>query len=321
MTPTYAADTTVPVEKSRMEIEVLLKRYGADGLAYQSFETNGIHTIGFRIKDVSTDTWLVVRMTLALPLLNDRMFATRPYRGYTKSNTPKLCTSFEGVPMKPANQMSLEAFRAKLDADRPSKAPSLIPGVQPSPERVRGGRDAQSGGKAFEECLEITHDVYRTNGVADIFRLPVETQPMPRTWLKDPTKGGIARLLAKRQRADYLGTLKGGRCIQMEAKSTIAREKSLPIRRPDQDGFGLKAHQLSSLVNAYKLGALVAVVWRNGPEGLVLVGPDLARFWEEFRLAQRTRIQAAEAHPYDEPSSLGVRVHDWLRVAEEKTPQ
>jgi hypothetical protein len=52
----YAADTKVPVERSRLEIERTLKRYGADRFAYFSetgrtivmFEANAVSSSGCR---------------------------------------------------------------------------------------------------------------------------------------------------------------------------------------------------------------------------------------------------------------------------------
>lgn len=155
---------------------------------------------------------------------------------------------------------------------------------------VQRGRAAAGSGKDFEKDLELQHLRYRTEGSADIFKLPVSTQPMPPSWLRDPRKAGIARLLAERQRADYCGTLKGGRCIQMEAKATKELERSMNVVRPDMTGGGLKLHQFEALVRARELGALAAVVWQNGPQLLVLAGADLGKAWYEYRLGRWKRL-------------------------------
>lgn len=213
--------------------------------------------------------------------------------------------------------MSLEEFnrRNQKGARRPEQ-PGLGLELTPRPERVQGGRDAQSGGKAFESCLQTVHDIYRINARAWIYRLPVNTQPMPRAWLKDPTKGGIGRILAERQQADYFGYLAGGRAVVMEAKSTIERAASLPIIAPGKTGSGLKAHQLAGLVEAHKAGAAAMVVWRNGPEGLVLPGATLVDIWAEFRLGRLKRIPAAKGVPYQTQRPGGILVHDYLTAFE-----
>lgn len=219
--------------------------------------------------------------------------------------------------MKAANQMTVEEYLALQAGGR-------------APTRVQGGRDAQSGGKAFEAILEQTHAWYRQNKIADIDKLPVATAPMPRAWIarEHQAKGGMARILSERQRADYFGVMGGdiklppnprnhgmGCCIQMEAKSQIEAAKSLPITRPDQKGYGLKAHQLEGLVRAADFGALVAVVWRNGPNGLVFGEPVLRDAWNKFRLGQIKRLEASDATPYPVKTFRGFQVHDWLGVA------
>lgn len=55
----YASGTSVPVDRSKAEIEKTLERYGADQFAYGS--TSGSAMIGFRVHGRS------VRMTLTLP--------------------------------------------------------------------------------------------------------------------------------------------------------------------------------------------------------------------------------------------------------------
>lgn len=196
-----------------------------------------------------------------------------------------------------------------------------------SEARIQGGRDAQAGGKQFEADLELTHQVYLKTKMADICRLPVNTQPMPRSWIIDPKKhGGIARILSERQRADYFGisgpamrtvdndyTL--GRCIQMEAKSQLEATKGLTILPKGKTGHGLTAHQIAGLVQAYEFGAMVAVVWRNGPNRLVFTGAVLEKAWREFRLGQIKRLEAAWATPYEYRREQGVMIHDWLRAA------
>lgn len=65
----YAANTTVPVERSRSEIEQLLRRYGADALMYG--EDPQRWTLGFRLQKRQ------VRLELARPCEGDDRVAKR----------------------------------------------------------------------------------------------------------------------------------------------------------------------------------------------------------------------------------------------------
>lgn len=56
---TYAADTDVPVERSRAEIEKVLARFGADQFGYASGSAHA--TVGFRVRG------RVLRFDLPLP--------------------------------------------------------------------------------------------------------------------------------------------------------------------------------------------------------------------------------------------------------------
>lgn len=181
------------------------------------------------------------------------------------------------------------------------------------------GRLAQATGRGFENDLEWTHGRFRIAGRADVFKLPVETAPIPRAWLRDPTAhGGMCRILSARQRADYFGAVGPaepdllGRALVMEAKYSSERAASIPILREDQKGSGLKAHQLEALVNAAAFGTLAAVVWRNGHERLIFLPDVLAWAWAEFRLGKIKRLAAVDGVPYMREGDGGNVIDDWL---------
>lgn len=67
---TYAAKTTVPVEKSKGEIERTLTRYGAEGFAYSTGTTEA--TIGFIFQG------RMVRLKVPLPSREDPKFLKTP---------------------------------------------------------------------------------------------------------------------------------------------------------------------------------------------------------------------------------------------------
>lgn len=66
MSPTYAASTDVPSDRSRAEIERTLTRYGADQFAYMTSRDRAV--IAFVVGDRQ------VRFVLTLPDRNDRAF-------------------------------------------------------------------------------------------------------------------------------------------------------------------------------------------------------------------------------------------------------
>ncbi len=77
---TYAADTSVSVERSRAEIETTLKKYGASKFGYATEHDRAI--VAFSLADPIAKTNLMIRMTLPLPDPTDRSFTHR--RRYDK---------------------------------------------------------------------------------------------------------------------------------------------------------------------------------------------------------------------------------------------
>lgn len=69
----YAADTSVSVEKSRAEIETILRRYGADAFGYYTEATRAV--VQFRFEGWS------IRFEVPLPDPEDREFTRTPSRG------------------------------------------------------------------------------------------------------------------------------------------------------------------------------------------------------------------------------------------------
>lgn len=207
-------------------------------------------------------------------------------------------------------RMSSEDWN-ELDLGPVSDAPSI--------GRVLGGSSAQAGGKHFEAELGSMHAAYEGAGVAKIWQLPVETQPMPRSWLRQAQQGGIARILSARQLCDYTGYLMGsGRAVIMEAKATKAEERSMAIVKAGTNGAGLKEHQLKALSQAAQYGALSCLVWRNGPNDLLIRGDLLVSLWQEFRIGTVKRIDKSLGRPVAASRGrLGspAGLPDWLESA------
>ena len=80
MTQRYASRTTVTVDRSKAEVEHILRRYGADQFLH-GWET-GRAIIGFRLKGYP------VRMTLPLPILEDFEHYARKNGTKTRRTAP-----------------------------------------------------------------------------------------------------------------------------------------------------------------------------------------------------------------------------------------
>lgn len=80
----YATNTLVSVEKSRAEIETVLRKYGCDEFGYAA--KPGQAMISFCLTS-SQDTRLRIQMKLPLPPMQD--FEYRPFRGSKRRNTPE----------------------------------------------------------------------------------------------------------------------------------------------------------------------------------------------------------------------------------------
>lgn len=81
----FASDTTVPVEKTRAEIEKVLAKYGAEHFAYGT--EPGLAVIGFRIPDAYSGILLAVRMQLPLPRKDEARF-TKGWQGASWKRAP-----------------------------------------------------------------------------------------------------------------------------------------------------------------------------------------------------------------------------------------
>src|SRR5690242_3582277 len=75
----YASETTVPVERSRAEIEATLTRYGAS--EFMSGWMEGKAMVAFRVKG------LLIQFVLPIPDKNDKKFTHRKKRGYLTKAT------------------------------------------------------------------------------------------------------------------------------------------------------------------------------------------------------------------------------------------
>ncbi|MBW3538740.1 MAG: hypothetical protein KY476_00570 [Planctomycetes bacterium] len=82
----YAAETSVPIERSRAEIEGILRRYGADGFRYgwADREQRRVEQIEFTVHE------RLIRFTLIMPSQHDPEFARTPARGHRRSDKDRI---------------------------------------------------------------------------------------------------------------------------------------------------------------------------------------------------------------------------------------
>jgi len=73
----YARETTVSPEKSKAEIEGLLRRYGADSFVSGWDQAQGRELVQFRCHD------RFIRFVLVMPQKDEKRFTRRPHRRYS----------------------------------------------------------------------------------------------------------------------------------------------------------------------------------------------------------------------------------------------
>jgi hypothetical protein len=198
----------------------------------------------------------------------------------------------------------------------------------PRVDDILAGARAQADGQQFESTLDRTHAAYRDYGLARIDRMPVPTAPAGqlRGYRLPRQLYGMLRVLTKRQGFDYYGTFGPnagprhefgrwfGLSIAMEAKSTAEAHSSLRIIGKDGKGGGIRIHQLDALADSYlDFGVISVVVWRNGPDRLVLLPPAVALARDRFRAGGRKSVPVAEFTSFDVvPYDRYPVVEDWL---------
>lgn len=104
----YAANTEVPTEKTRAEIETVIKRYGGTHFGYMSNPESAI------VLFVANDR--KVRFNLPLPNTEDDEFQYRPYRDSRKRCTPDEVQSRWEQACRSRWRALLLVIKAKLEA-------------------------------------------------------------------------------------------------------------------------------------------------------------------------------------------------------------
>lgn len=155
-------------------------------------------------------------------------------------------------------------------------------------------------GQSFERRLAMVCDWYRQAGVADINKVDPPTKTFGR--------GRTTKVIhLANPWLDFLGswTTRGGRMIQIEAKSTD--EPTLRIMKPGGSGGGITYNQQMNARRWENAGAVVAFLWHYRGE-VRLVTPTMV----EAQLTGRYSLRWVDAHLV--PAGHGFLFHDFLGV-------
>jgi hypothetical protein len=134
----FAAETTVSPERSRAEIEEVLRRYGAD--QFMSGWSDNRATIAFRAQG------RFVRFLLTLPLRTEKRFHEAERRGRTVKVTPDQATRAWEQEIRQRWRALCLVIKAKLEAvesgievfDEAFMAQIILPGGQTMAEAMLG---------------------------------------------------------------------------------------------------------------------------------------------------------------------------------------
>lgn len=107
--PLYAADTRVPVERSRAELDTILAKYGATARAFAVDDTANRAKLGFRIAG------LEYRMEVPLPAREPPQ-TPRGWRGWPESRRQEWLTRTQSQALRSRWRVLLLLVKAKLEA-------------------------------------------------------------------------------------------------------------------------------------------------------------------------------------------------------------
>lgn len=155
-------------------------------------------------------------------------------------------------------------------------------------------------GQTFERRLELICDDYRRRGLADIRKVDPPTKTFG--------SGRATRVIhLANPWLDFVGTwtARGGRMLQIEAKST--EEPTLRILKEGASGSGITYNQQTNARRWAHAGAAVAFLWHHHGQ-VRIVTPAMV----QAQLTQRYSLRWVDAHPV--PPGLGFCFHDFLAV-------
>jgi recombination protein U len=166
------------------------------------------------------------------------------------------------------------------------------------------GREARKAGGNFETYLDDLFTLYSKYDV-----MHIEKTPEPMRVIRPAGPGQFIACFQKSAQPDYKGTMKGGRCIVLEAKHT------------DSDRIlqsALTENERDELEKYYRMGAIAGVVVSFGMRRICYI-PYIA--WKHMDLfAGHKHIKAAEAEPWEAPcfSKLTHNIKEYLQSIDKK---
>lgn len=156
-----------------------------------------------------------------------------------------------------------------------SRLPLPEPEVPPVPrlpgqrKRRMDSEEAKGRGMGTEALVRAAAAWMRAHGVALLHKVPTEVVVHREKGLNKRTGQPITRIVgahfASPASVDFLGTLRGGRAVALEVKSTVAPDWSLHDMPEHQQGFAATWHGLGGLafvvVHFTRTGQLYRVPW------------------------------------------------------------
>ncbi len=167
-------------------------------------------------------------------------------------------------------------------------------------------RIKKNDGRSFQALLELIFAEYERLGTATIRKVDPPVRVMG---------GGKFRkvIFMANPWLDYAGTLKGGRAIHIEAKSTEG--PTLRIIPEGADGGGIKHTQQATALRHASYGAAVFYLWMNqAADDLRIVTPNMVA----AQLTQRKSLRWCDAHTI--PRGAGMLIYDPLRFTQTEPP-
>lgn len=157
-----------------------------------------------------------------------------------------------------------------------------------------------SPGQSFERRIAMICDAYRKAGLADIRKVDPPT-------LTTGSRRATKIIHLANPWLDFVGTwtARGGRMIQIEAKST--EEPVLQILKEGRSGSGITYNQQINARRWANAGAAVGFLWHFQGE-VRFVTPTMV----EAQLTQRYSLRWIDAHRV--PAGPGFILHDFLAV-------
>ena len=146
----------------------------------------------------------------------------------------------------------------------------MTPKRAPDPKRQLQGRIAKAQGARFEDKLQASFDWYAAQGLA-----AVEKTPEPLRVARNLGNGKFLAFYEKKAQPDYKGTVRGGRTVNFEAKSTATDRVMQDRVTKGQQEYLQNQQQLGALcyvIIGFSSGAVYRLPWTDWADMKLLFG-------------------------------------------------